>query len=128
MSIKTYNPFAAQDSALWLETDESERIELVLNYHEQCDDDIPEDGKKMHSLIHVVVENQLALGEKYVVNTLSKLERQGLDRHDAIHAIGAVLSAGIYDSLKGTTEEFTVKKYRKRLEKLSAKRWNKGQW
>ncbi len=64
---------------------------------------------------------------KPVPLTMSKLIRQGLSRHDAIHAIGAVLCEDILGIMKGDIEH-DIKKYRRRLEKLTAKRWRKGKW
>ena len=51
-----------------------------------------------HAVVHAIVENQLALGEPVVVATLARLRSDGLDRHEAVHAIGSVLSAHL-DSL-----------------------------
>ena len=90
--------------------------------------DVPDEGKELHALIHVVVENQLAMGVDPVLATLSKLTRQGLKRHEAIHAIGAVLSDDIFDLLQSNKETWHKNRYRKRLDKLTAKRWRKGQW
>jgi len=46
----------------------------------------------MHGVAHVIVENQIAAGDSTVEPvTLARLMREGLDRHDAIHAIGSVL-------------------------------------
>jgi hypothetical protein len=53
---------------------------------------------KLHGTMHAIVENQVALGDATVVPaTLTRLMREGLDRHDAIHAIGSVLMAIIFD-------------------------------
>jgi hypothetical protein len=77
----------------WLGTDEGERIELVSAYHRRQKIKLP--NSQLHAVIHVVVENQLALGEETVVNTLSRLQGEGLSRHDAIHAIGSVLAENL---------------------------------
>jgi hypothetical protein len=51
---------------------------------------------RAHAANHVIVENQLAMGDATVVPaTLARLMQEGLDRHDAIHAIGSVL-VGIF--------------------------------
>jgi hypothetical protein len=68
------------------------------------------------------------MGVDPVPATLSKLIRQGLKRHEAIHAIGAVLSDDIFDLLQSNKETWHKNRYRKRLDKLTAKRWRKGQW
>ena len=82
----------------------------------------------LHAAIHVVVENQTALNERPVPETLEKLMQQGLDRHEAIHAIGAVLSEDMYEIMQGGNTGHDPGKYRRRLEKLTAKRWRKGRW
>jgi len=49
-------------------------------------------------MTHVVVENQVALGEATPVPaTLNRLMHEGLDRHEAIHAIGSILMSIVFD-------------------------------
>lgn len=126
--MEIYNPLRPVDSDEWLGLDEAERIELVRRFHEDFAEEMPADALTMHSSIHVVVENQLAMGAELIPETIAKLIRQGLDRHEAIHAIGAIVSAEVFDLLKGNVQEFSPKKYRRKLEKITAKRWRKGQY
>jgi hypothetical protein len=126
--METYNPDKEIDAAAWLSLDEDERIELVRQFHLLSEQDVPEDKILLHSAIHVVVENQLAMGFEPVPETIARLIRQGLDRHEAIHAIGAILSGDIFDILKGNVQEYSLVKYRRKLEKITAKRWRKGQY
>ena len=126
--MKKYNSSPAPDPKEWLSLDESERIFLVEVFHEEAGEEIPENAEEMHAIIHVAVENQCAMGVDPVPKTLAKLIRQGLDRHEVIHAIGAVLSEDLFELYKGTIESWEQKRYRRRLEKLTAKRWRKGQW
>lgn len=128
MGMKQYEPSRSPDPEEWLVLDESERIELVREYILEGGEEIPEDAENIHAAIHVVVENQIALGVEPVPATMAKLARQGLDRHEALHAIGAVLSEDIFDLLQGNEESWPQQRYRRRLEKLTAKRWRKGQW
>ncbi len=81
----------------------------------------------MHSVIHLIIENQLALETDPVPATTAKLTRQGLSRHNTIHAIGAIIAEDMFN-LANNNQEFDVKKYRRRLDKLTAKRWKKGQF
>ena len=80
---------------------------------------------RMHVAIHVVVENQVALGGKIPVEkTLTRLMREGLSRHDAVHAIGSVLSGRIFDLVKHGPRELDVNAdYYGQLEKLTAQGW-----
>ena len=46
----------------------------------------------MHATLHVIVENQIALGDETPVQLKARqLMAQGLDRHEAIHAVASVL-------------------------------------
>jgi len=77
--------------------------------------------------VFAAVENQLAEAEYPVIKqTLDKLVRQGLDRHDAIHAIASILGTGLFAAMQGSDSEFSIKNYRRKLDKLTAKRWRKG--
>lgn len=92
-----YNADIAPDPQAWLELDEQGRIDLAIKYHRK--NRLPM-GKspKLHGVVHVIVENQVAMGDATVVPaTLARLMREGLDRHDAIHAIGSVMVGIIYD-------------------------------
>lgn len=88
--MKKYDPDVGPVAAEWLEIPEAERIDMVAAYHRRRRISLP--NRQLHSTIHVVVENQLALGERVVIQALERLLDGGLDRHDAIHAIGMVLS------------------------------------
>jgi hypothetical protein len=82
-------------SATWLELDESERVDAVMDYHRRAK--VVPENLKLHAMTHVVVENQVALGEATVPATLNRLMHEGLDRHEAIHAIGSILMSIVFD-------------------------------
>jgi hypothetical protein len=107
----------------WLEIDEGERIELVASYHGDRKISLP--NSQLHAVIHVIVENQLALAEPVVVATLDRLQREGLNRHDAVHAIGSVLATDMYQLMQEGTETTsdTYQRYLDRLQELTAKAW-----
>ena len=126
--MNVYHPSQSPKPQEWLELDESIRIDLVRKSHEVSEVEFEEEqAKNIHSVIHVIVENQIALGVEPVPATMSRLIRQGLSRHEAIHAIGAVLSEDLFEILKNK-HDHNFKKYRRRLDKLTAKRWNIGKW
>ena len=83
---------------------------------------------QLHAVIHVIVENQLALGEEVVAETLARLQKEGLDRHDALHAIGSVLAADLYELMQDGAEATgeAYRRYLERLKKLTAKNWRAG--
>ncbi len=124
--MEKYNPLEAPPREDWLELDEATRIGLVRDYHDTIDCELEEDRKQLHAGIHAVVENQIALSVEPVPGTVARLRRQGLSRHEAIHAVGAVLAEGLVSAMQGGGDELNPKKYRRRLEKLTAKRWRKG--
>lgn len=123
-----YKPSKAPDPDLWLSLDADERINMVQAYHKDIGDDVSEDQKAMHSLLHIVVENQIAEGEVAVAETVNRLVRQGLSRHESIHAVAAIVCEDIYDIFQNEDTYFDIKKYRRKLQKLTAKRWKKGQY
>jgi hypothetical protein len=97
--MKQYNPLRAPDPAEWLAIDEGERILLAEEYHRRARIRLPR--VKLHAVMHVAVENQVALGDEIPVRrTLQRLMAEGLDRHDAIHAIGLVLVEFMNDLVK----------------------------
>lgn len=87
--MNKYDPFNAPDPDEWLELDEQERIDLVVQYHNDQDIELP--NINLHSMFHVVVENQVAENIEPVINAMERLQSEGLDRHETIHAISKVL-------------------------------------
>ena len=127
--MKYYNPDEPLNESEWLDLDDEERRRLVSNFHESSGEEFQDDGAlTMHSYMHVFVENQIATNVDLVPETVTKLVRQGLSRHEALHAISAIIVEDIFDMSKGTKSEFCPKKYRRKLEKITAKRWRKGQY
>ena len=126
--MERYDPSIAPDPVQWLEADEADRIMMIEEHHIEAEGEDAAEDPMAHAAIHLVVENQIALEVEPVPATLKKLMRQGLDRHEAIHAIGAVLSEQIFSAMEGKNPPRDTEKYRRRLESLTAERWRKGQW
>jgi len=119
-----YDPHVAPDPEDWLALDEGERILLVEEHHRDARAPVPRSGRKLHASMHVVVENQLALADEPVVRALDRLVREGLSRHDAVHAIGSVVAEGIYDLLKEQDIPDTARaRYYAAIERLTAASW-----
>ena len=96
--MNTYDADHGPDPNAWLGLDEDTKIDLVVEYHRRHRPGTPRG--RLHATFHTIVENQLAANEPVVVETLQRLQNEGLSRHDAIHAIGSVLAAQVYDMLK----------------------------
>ena len=85
--VRRYDPLEAPEPEEWLALDEAERIRLAERYHRRAHIRVP--NIKAHATIHVVVENQIALGDEIPVRaTLDRLMGEGLDRHEAILRAG----------------------------------------
>jgi hypothetical protein len=93
-----YDPLKAPDAGQWLALDEQERISLVDKYHKKARIALP--NRIVHASMHAVVENQLAQDLPVVQDALSRLMAEGIDRHDAIHAIASVLADHIWQVLR----------------------------
>jgi hypothetical protein len=121
--LTNYDPHAQPDPELWLSMDESERLYLVEEYHLGSDIEVP--NMMLHCAIHLTVENQIAMGEELPVEQkMKQLLGEGLDRHEAIHAIGSVLSEHIYHVLHDKrSNKDPNEEYFKELASLTAQSW-----
>ena len=110
-------------SEVWLELDESERIDALMDYHRRTR--VKLENPELHATAHVVVENQVALGEATSVPaTLDRLMDEGLDRHEAIHAIASNLMSIVYNVAHETDGDSDINaKYGRELGKLTAAGW-----
>jgi hypothetical protein len=94
-----YDALKAPDPQDWLELDEQERIDQVIEYHHRHHLPMGE-SVKLHGVAHVVVENQIALGDPPATReALIRLMGEGLDRHDALHAVGSVVMGIVIDAV-----------------------------
>jgi Domain of unknown function (DUF1841) len=122
-----YDPEIAPDARDWLALDEDERLILVEEYHRDARIALPKAARRLHATIHVVVENQVALDDEPVVRALARLRKEGLSRHDAVHAIGSIVAEQIYDLLKlKDAPEAARIRYYAAIERLTAERWRKN--
>ena len=120
--MKRYDPLQAPEPEEWLSLDESERIRLAAEYHRRARIRLP--NIKVHAVFHVIAENQIALGDEIPVRRTSvRLMEEGLDRHEAIHAIGLALSEHIYDLVHGAVAKTDPNQpYYEALARLTAER------
>lgn len=119
-----YDLYQHNDSEAWQELDESERIESVRQYHRQNRIRLP--NETLHATAHVIVENQVALGDSFPARAvLLRLMEEGLDRHEAVHAIGVVLSEQLFAALREEGDADINKQYVEKLNRLTAESWRK---
>jgi hypothetical protein len=121
--MKRYDPLKPPDPEAWLALDELERVNLVRQYHVRARVKLPND--KVHAVIHATIETQAAMGDELPVRkTLARLIEEGLDRHDAIHAVGSVLAHHLFELMHSEdTPEDPNPAYYAALEKLNAEDW-----
>jgi hypothetical protein len=123
MAIDRYDPLQAPDARQWLALDESERLQLAIDYHVRARLDVP--NVRVHATMHTIVENRVALGDETPVREkIRQLMAQGLNRHDAIHAIASVLIKFLYGALTdGASPEEPNERYYAALKRLNARKW-----
>jgi hypothetical protein len=121
----TYNPDLDIDPETWLAVDESMRIAAAETYHRNKKIKLP--NVKVHAILHAVVENQLALGQPDMVRyVFARLRSEGLTRHEAVHAIGTVVTGQMFSLLKeGHQPHNTPEAYAEKLGRLTAESWRK---
>jgi hypothetical protein len=118
-----YDAIEQPDPEIWLELDETERADLVIDYHRRIG--VQLETPELHAMAHVVVENQVALGEVTPVpETLDRLMDEGLDRHEAIHAIGSILMEIVFDAVHKPDDGSDINaNYYRELALLTAADW-----
>ncbi len=122
--MKDYDPLNAPDPDDWQSLGEDKRMMLVMEYHREAGVKLP--NEQVHAVVHVVVENQIALGDEMSAQaTLDRLMREGLDRHDAIHAVGSVLVDFVQALIRDDAAPGANERYNEELEKLTAAEWLK---
>lgn len=70
----------------------------MLGYHRRAG--IRHPREKLHAVIHAIVENQIADAKLPVQRAAQRLMSEGLDRHEAVHAIGSVLIGYLNDLMR----------------------------
>ncbi len=119
-----YDPAVAPDPSEWLELDEGERMLRVEYYHRRAGIHMGHD--KLHATMHTVVENQIAAGDPPQVGpTVERLTAEGLDRHEAIHAVSSLIADFFFDVAHGETAPFSVDAYVAAMERLTPESWRR---
>ncbi len=126
--IESYDPECDPNPEAWLAIDEDERLSFISGYHKKARIKLP--NLIVHAALHAIVENQVAMGDEIPVRrTLKRLLAEGLDRHDAIHAIGSVLAKFMYNRVKkndSATDDPNLA-YWVALEQLTVESWQNSE-
>ena len=121
-----YDPDHDINPQTWQAADEVERMDCIQDYHRRRK--IPLPNATAHAAIHAIVENQIALGDAYAAKSvLERLMREGLSRHEAVHAIGSVLSEQFFKVMKDqiTSGDALNATYLDKLNRLTADSWRR---
>jgi hypothetical protein len=118
-----YDPDVAPDVEAWNALDDDEKRMLVESHHRRARVELP--NLRVHAIMHVVIENQVALGDELPVRrAIERLMGEGLDRHDAVHAVASVLAGHMHDLAKGGIGEVEAPAaYNAAVERLTAASW-----
>ena len=120
-----YDPAVAPDPAHWLALGEEGRLDLALGYHRRAGIFPP--SESMHAAIHVGIENQIALGDELPVRqAVDRLMGEGLDRHEAVHAVGSVFTDKLLRTLNDPeVHALSLEEYNAAIERLTAESWRR---
>ena len=124
--IECYDPLESPPPEKWLDTDEVKRLRLVEDYHRRARIRLP--NVRVHASLHVIVENQVAIGDEIPVGrTLARLMNKGVDRHEALHAIASVLSEHAFEIANGVRQHPDPNAaYYAALERLTVESWRQN--
>ncbi len=120
-----YDAALGPDPGVWLNLDQGDMILAIEHHHVRERLRSRSSGLHSHAVVHMAVETQLA--EDHPSESRQALERlraQGLDRHEAVHALGAVFSAHLGQAVR--TDHFDQQGYARDLAQLDAEAWRKG--
>ena len=124
MRLTYYAPENAPDPQEWLALEETERIRLVQSFHVSARIKTP--SMKAHAAFHAIVENQIATGFGPSCRAAERLQKEGLSRHEAIHAIGFIVAKFLHEGMNEPSPE-AAKTMQSRMnaeiESLSANQW-----
>jgi hypothetical protein len=124
MASTYYNPDVEPDARTWLALPELERIRLAQSYHISAR--VKVRGMRAHAAIHAAVENQIATGYGPSKRAVTRLQSEGLSRHQAVHAVASVVAQFFYELNKGQTAEEQASfqaRMGEAIEGLHAKQW-----
>jgi hypothetical protein len=124
--VTHYDPEVPPNPTEWLALDEQLRIGLAERYHRNAREKVP--NVKAHAAFHAIVENQIAEGLEPVTRAMERLMKQGLSRHDAVHAVGSVVADYFFEAMNTKDKDFgstAQARYNAAVERLTAQEWKR---
>jgi hypothetical protein len=120
-----YDPDVGPDPVHWLALEEAERLRQAKDYHQRHDTLLAE--PEIHAAVHVVIENQIATGDETPAQgALERLMAEGLTRHEAVHALGSVLTEMIVAVANDKeVERFRADAYNGAIARITAEDWRR---
>jgi hypothetical protein len=125
-----YDASVDPDPEYWLDLDEGEQNLAAAEHHELDDPHPPAESRQAHAMAHAVIETQLLAGDPPEARAaFERMKRDGLSRHDAIHAVSMVLMGHLFEIMKRTgdgvplTEAQVRSEYVEQLEALTVEDW-----
>ncbi len=106
---------------------ETDLMERILEEHRRNPHPGVKGGRlRLHVAIHTVVETQILEGKPGATAvTLARLQQEGLSRHDAVHAIGTVVSSEMFEVMQ-EGKVYEEQRYVAGLRALSAESFLSG--
>ena len=106
--------------------DEAIRTRVIEEHARDPHPHLDREAMRAHLLIHEMVEKQLAERDPpEVASTLHRLLAGGLDRHEAVHAIGAAVAGEAFRMLK-ERRALDREAYVQALGSLTAESWRQS--
>jgi hypothetical protein len=119
-----YDATQPPDAERWLELDDQLKAHAVEAYHRALAVHPEMPDPHMHAMMHIIVENQLALGDPPEARaTLERLLGTGLSRHAAVHAVGSVVAEALSKVLRDNAA-FDRQANTRALERLRPEGWS----
>jgi hypothetical protein len=90
----TYDASHAPVPDEWMATDDESKRAAIEAHHRA----LGVAARPIHAELHLIVENQLAAGDPPEARAaLDRLVGEGLERHEALHAIGSVVATALWN-------------------------------
>ena len=124
MAAKRYNPLSTLNAERWLAEEDAEKLDRVMRSHRR--EGLDASQLKVHAVLHTIVENQFAMGNATPVpEAMDRLITEGLDRHEAIHAVASKLTEHPWDILHVETQpsDDLHEPYFDAVRQLTAEEW-----